>query len=328
MAASVTTRTQVPAEVNNFYDKNLLLRALPLFLHNRWGRVKSIPTKAGTGTVKFRRYSNLTAATTPLTEGVTPNGSQLSTTEVQVTYAQYGDYVTISDVLEWETPDDLMKNESLMDTSDLQGDQAADTLDQVTRDVLVAGTNLFLPSAYTNRNQITSSDVISTTLLDKIERNLLENNARPITEMINPTDKVNTTPIPACFVAIIHPRVYYVLKGLTGFTRVEKYSAQMGILPGEVGSYSMFRFVMSSNAKKFAGGGSGGVDVYATLILAREAYGTTEVAGHAMETIIHPLGSAGSADALNQRQTMGWKATFAALILNNAFMARLETYGS
>ena len=41
--------------------------------------------------------------------------------------------------------------------------------------------------------------------------------------------------------------------------------------------------------------------------------------------IVKPKGSAGSADPLNQRSTVGWKATKTACILTQAFMVRVET---
>jgi len=46
-----------------------------------------------------------------------------------------------------------------------------------------------------------------------------------------------------------------------------------------------------------------------------------------VKNIIKPLGSAGTADPLNQRATSGWKATFVAKILNNAFMTRIVSAG-
>jgi N4-gp56 family major capsid protein len=64
--------------------------------------------------------------------------------------------------------------------------------------------------------------------------------------------------------------------------------------------------------------------VYGTLIFGAEFYAQTRVAGEAMKNIIKPLGSAGSADPLDQRQTTGWKATFVAVRLNEAFGVRIE----
>jgi hypothetical protein len=45
----------------------------------------------------------------------------------------------------------------------------------------------------------------------------------------------------------------------------------------------------------------------------------------AMRTIFKPKGSAGSADPLEQIQTAGWKAVFAAKRVNESFMVRIES---
>ncbi len=68
-----------------------------------------------------------------------------------------------------------------------------------------------------------------------------------------------------------------------------------------------------------------GCDVYATLILADNAYGTTEIAGGGLQHIVKQLGSAGTSDPLNQRASAGWKATKAAVRLVEPYMVRIET---
>lgn len=68
-----------------------------------------------------------------------------------------------------------------------------------------------------------------------------------------------------------------------------------------------------------------GRDVYSTLIFGENAYGTTEIAGGGLVHIIKQLGSAGTADPLNQRATAGWKATKAAVRLVEPYMVRIET---
>ena len=71
--------------------------------------------------------------------------------------------------------------------------------------------------------------------------------------------------------------------------------------------------------------GLAGRDVYATLVIGDNAYGTTELAGGGLQHIVKQLGSAGTADPLNQRATVGWKATKTAARLVEAFMVRIET---
>ena len=55
------------------------------------------------------------------------------------------------------------------------------------------------------------------------------------------------------------------------------------------------------------------------------AYGVTELENGGLETIIKQKGSGGTADPLEQRATIGWKGTFTAVILEDAYMVRVET---
>jgi len=315
-----TTRTQIPAEVNNFYDRTLLMRALPQFIHTKWAQTRNIPRKAGTNVIKFRRYGNLTAATTPLTEGVTPAGSQLSVTDVTATVAQYGDYVTVTDVLDYESQDPV-----LMEAAEILGDQAADTLDQLTRDVLNAGTSVsFGGSGNTATADVAAGDVLTTTLLDAALLTLKNNNTRKVSQQVDATTGIGTTPIKAAYIGIVHTSLGAKVKALTGFVSVEKYPSQTDVMEGEIGYYNEIRFVESTNGKVFTGAGTGGIDVYTVVLMGMHAYGTTAINGEALKNIVKPLGSAGTADPLDQRATSGWKATFVAKILNNNFITRIE----
>ena len=88
--AGYTTKTQIPDEVNVFYDRTLLEAAKPLLVHTKFGQVKDIPANSGTNTIKFRRYDRLATNTTPLTEGTTPAGTQLAVTDITADVLQYG----------------------------------------------------------------------------------------------------------------------------------------------------------------------------------------------------------------------------------------------
>ena len=75
-------------------------------------------------------------------------------------------------------------------------------------------------------------------------------------------------------------------------------------------------------------GGAAGVDIYSTLFLGANAYGVTKITGGGLETIVKQLGSAGTADPLNQRASVGWKATKTAERLLEQNMVRVETASS
>lgn len=82
----------------------------------------------------------------------------------------------------------------------------------------------------------------------------------------------------------------------------------------------------SDNAVIYPGeAGAQGRDVYVTLVLGADGYGTTEITGGGLEHIVKQLGSAGTADPLNQRASVGWKATKVAVRLNDAAIRRIET---
>ena len=72
-------------------------------------------------------------------------------------------------------------------------------------------------------------------------------------------------------------------------------------------------------------GGQDGVAVYSTLILGANAYGVTELENGGLEHIVKQLGSAGTADPLNQRASAGWKATKTAERLVENYMIRVES---
>ena len=314
-----TTRTQISAEVNNFYDRALLEQAIPAFVHNRWAQVRDLPAGSGTDTVKFRRYGLLSANTTALSEGVTPSGTQLSITDITATVLYYGDYVTATDKVTWESMDPI-----LTETAEQLGIQAGDSLDQLCRDVMAATTTKQYASTASSTGTITSAMKISRAEVKEAVRTLQTNNAKPVTSMVNPSTGYNTTPINRAYIGIVSEDTLYDLDDATGWTPAEKYSNKSDLMPDEVGSLAGVRFVMTTNAKVRTGEGSGGIDVHSTLIFGMYAYAQTRLAGKALMNIVKPLGSAGTADPLDQRWTSGWKATYVAKILNDAYILDLQ----
>lgn len=312
------TTTSVVTHVRSFYDRQMLEKAKPHLVHTWFGQIRDIPQNA-TDTIRFRRYGLLNAATTPLTEGQTPAGSALSVTDLNATASQYGDFVTLTDELETETEDPIV-----MEVNDILGQQAGNTFDQLCRDVLVTGSSVQYASTAVSRVTVTSTMKLNLAEIKEAVRTLKNQNASKITSMIGPNSNIDTVPVNSCFVAIVHPNTTYDLKADADFVTVENYPSQAGVMPGEVGKMDEVRFIESTNAKVFSGAGAAGIDVYATLILAANAYGVTRVAGKALQTITKPMGSGGTTDPLDQRSTHGWKGYFVTKILNDSWMVRVE----
>ena len=112
----------VTPELKAYYDRQMIRFASPKLVHGQFGQNKPIPKGSGK-TIEFRRFSPLPKALKPLTEGVTPKGNQLNVTTVESTVDQYGDYVTLSDILTLSAIDNV-----IVETQNVLGDQAGRTL--------------------------------------------------------------------------------------------------------------------------------------------------------------------------------------------------------
>lgn len=113
----------------------------------------------------------------------------------------------------------------------------------------------------------------------------------------------------------------------------QKYTSPEHMYKNEIGQIAGVRFVETTEAKVFEAGtyGTGAnaytttIPVYSTLVIGEGAYGVTDIAGGGLQTIIKQKGSGGTADPLDQRATVGWKAAKTAEILVNEYMVRIET---
>lgn len=87
---------------------------------------------------------------------------------------------------------------------------------------------------------------------------------------------------------------------------------------------SLSNAVIEPDMKIYPGDGAvGGKNVYATVIVGKNAFGTA--GDKSVQIINKSLGSAGSADPLNQRGTVGWKGYRFCKILEQSKMLRIES---
>lgn len=307
---NVTTDTGMSAELKTYYDDYLIDTASPRLVHDQFGQKRPIP-QGGGRKIEFRKVSPLPKALTALTEGVTPDGQKLTISTVEASVEQYGGYVELSDLVVMSAIDD-----NLVIAAKQLGAQAGKTLDTITREVLVGGTNVQYAEGQVDSRaalvggQESGNHYLTVDAVRRAVRTLKRNDAEPIE---------------GSYIGIIHPDVAYDLMSDPKWVNVKSYSDPDGIFEGEIGKIENVRFVETSEAKVFTGEGASGRDVYATLILGDNAYGTTEIAGGGLELIVKQLGSGGSSDPLDQRASVAWKATRAAVRLQEAYMVRIET---
>lgn len=301
---NLTTSPGLSEEMKTYYSDYLIDIALPKLVHDQFGQKHPIP-KNGGKTIQFRKYSPLPKLTTPLEEGVTPNGQSLTMTVIEATVAQYGGYVTLSDVLLLTAVDN-----NLVQATKLLGAQAGSTLDTITREVLNGGTNVIYAGDKEAREDLDETSLITVMDIKKAIRFLKNQNAEKID---------------GDWVAIIHPDISFDLTNDPAWKDVKTYCDPKDMYEGEIGKIYGCRFVETTEAKIFANAGADSRAVYSTLVLGDNAYGVTEIEGGGLKHIIKQLGSAGTADALDQRATAGWKATKVAERLVENYMIRIES---
>lgn len=336
----------LPKVTQATYHRTLLKNAKQLLVYDKFGTQYPLKQRSGM-TMVWRRYKKLAENTVPLTEGVTPAGKRLEKEEITATIKQYGDFIELTDLIEFVNFDPIVS-----EAVEKLGDQMLESHDTLYANMLSAGTNAFCVTgdygdagataptyaAYTAAVRLTVDGVLNKAACDKAINLLDRANAEKFTGQINATDKVSTYPIPASYICIIHPDIERDLRskysGMTfgeEFTPVERYAAQSNIYQGEIGRYRSIRFVATTHSKMWAGAGNTiaspaiyrndgtRYDVYSVLFLAKNAYGIVPLEGGSARTIIKP-----PTDPLNQRKTIGWKSATTLAILDDANMLRME----
>lgn len=342
--AQTTSYGDISPAVAAYSVVRMLKRAMPYLHLEKFGQVYPLPTNS-TQTAKFRRYflSGATGAagsgtgnffvpvaTTPLVEGVTPQGSKLANQDYTVTLKQYGDYVTITDVVQ-----DTHTDQVLQAATDILGESAALTVETLRFNILKAGTNLFRAGAVAARNLIVTAVAVAD--LRRVATSLNRQNAKKITQVVASSPDFNTKSVEAAYMAVCHPDLETDLRSLSGFKPVADYGPHTTPFEGEIGSFEQIRFLTSTVIAPYADLGGTAVtnslryttantacDVYPILVFGRDAYGIVPLKGKSSMTpmVVNPKPAAG--DPLAQRGTVGWKLWTETVILQQAWMAVLE----
>lgn len=311
MQLNTSANETLHTTVQNYYDGKLLMEMEKRLVFYQGGQRKTLPKGSGR-VVEFWRYEPFSAVTTPLTEGVVPDGQTLNMEKVTATVQSYGGYVATTDVLDL-TGINTQTNQLVH----LMAKQGALSVDHLVRDVISAGDNVMYMGGKSARNAVTKEDVLT---LEGIRRAVraLEKAGAP---KFNRGGK-------GYYKAIVGSDAKFSLMGDPLWEDKAKYQQAEQIENGEIGKLFGVIFIESSEARVFAGEGASGADVGATLIFGEDAYGVVDlgqVGASPVRTIVKPLGSAGSADPLDQTATVGWKVEgFTAVILNQDWIVRLE----
>lgn len=307
---NTTGQTSLSDEMKTYYSDYLIDLAEPELVHDQFAQKRPIP-KGGGKKIEFRKYSALPELTTPLTEGVTPDGQSLSVSKIEATVSQYGGFVTLSDMLVLTAIDN-----NILQATKLTASQAGRTLDTITRDILNGGTQVqYAEGAHSTRGTLVGGAASGNDYLT----------VDAIRMAVRTLERQDAPKINGYYIGIIHPDCKYDLMSDPKWQAPHEYVDTEHMYRNEIGQVYGVRFVQSSRAKVWTGAGANSADVYSTLIIGEDAYGATEIEGGGLQHIVKQLGSAGTADPIDQRATVGWKATKTAERLVEQYIVRIET---
>jgi N4-gp56 family major capsid protein len=213
--------------------------------------------------VIFTIFSELAAATSTLSETADLTPATMGDSQVTVSLAEYGNTVATTAKL---------RGTSFLDVdaaaANLIGYNAGDSMDQVVRDVLAAGTNVAYggggASAPSSRVTVQAEDIIT---------------ANDIRKQTAALRAANVATFNGYYMGYIHPDVSYDLRRETGNASWNAPHVNIdtaNIYNGEIGTFESVRFIETPRAKVFTDASNGtsttgSIDVYCTHIMGRQA---------------------------------------------------------
>ena len=246
-------------------------------------------------------------------------------------------WIGFSDQVEIEAFDPI-----LSETNSILAEQCGLSMDTLTRTALVAG----LTAAY-------SGGQSSVGALDSPAHDL---EFKDLAKNIGTLEAADARPFEnGRYVLLLHPHTYWTLMNDTVFVNLFTQESGDGsaLRTGYMGYLVNCDIYVSSNVYEYANAGAGSTtDVYYAIILGRDAFAVAgmasqmpsevDMAGNEdrtmtgkpvrpVEMIVKQVGSGGAEDPLNQRGSIGWKASHDCEVLNSAFgiaLAHVNMYSN
>jgi N4-gp56 family major capsid protein len=328
--------------------QDMLAHAQPITVLGDFGTQRQMPQNA-TDTLVFRRTLPFGASTSGTTientsryvgtpsvtptsfvlgEGATPNANTINFQDVTVTLQQYGLLYKFSSKVELlyedDVPGEMVK---------LVGETMAEVLELVRYGVLKAGSTVI----YSNGSSRASVNTpVSLNALRRAARTLESNRAKRVTSRLAPGVNFGTRAVQPAYIVFVHTDAVADIRNLPGFTKVEEYGTFKPIHDNEIGACEDFRFIKSPLLASFAAAGSAtlngclsvgaaNVDVYPFLVIGEDCWGQVALKGmNAITPRVLKSGDINHANPLGQFGYVGASTWFAAVRLNEAWMARIE----
>ena len=312
---SLNTTTSLSGQYQRHFSKQLLDHAVQTLVLNQFAKQAELPQGLGSKTIRFfRPVTAASANVQTLVEG-TPISTftDMSYTAVDVDLTQIGEAMKFTDVLGWTNLLNVLK-----DGIALMGEDCALKADDVTLASIIGGSP-------TKRYSGGAANFNALNALSAANGKFTASDA--LDAMTNLT--LNKAPrINGQYVAVVPPQIGRDLMRDADWLDVSKYSSATQLFKGEIGQLYGVRFISTTN-----GWGEAGTDdtegtretttpeIFSTIVTGRDGYGVVKLGGTSpMKPQVIISDKADKADPLNQTLIAGWKAFYAAKVLNPAWV--------
>jgi len=313
---ATSTMATLTAEARTMYIGTLIKRLLPYLPLIKDGQKVTIPKHMGL-IANFRKYASLSLATTPLTEGTTPAGNSQTVTAVTATAAQYGDFLTVADVLETVGIDD-----SVVQAMEQLGEQAGQTIHRLVQTELGSGSTARYGGAASSRVTVAAGMNMSVALIRLAVRDLENANVPKFSD--------------GFYHGVVTPGQKYDLVGDAAFQDLYRYTNTRPLMANEIGEVYGVRLWETTDLPIYPTGGAGSIPVHAAIIYGPNAFGVIDVesmgvaainseTNKGVEVFVTGLDVPSKSDPLHQRAYAGWKVLFVCKVLDALRIIRIET---
>jgi N4-gp56 family major capsid protein len=257
--------------------------------------------------VSWNFWTELSAITSTLAEGVDVDAVNVADSQVTVTPAEYGNAVILT--LRLRTDAYLIGFDQ--NIANLLNFNLVDSMDGLARTALNAPTNI----SYAVTDRTSTTFILSTDLLTIA--GVREERATLRSASVVPWDGSN-------YGAIVHPDVGYDFKAATGdgsWSSLGQYSDPASIWNDEIGLIANVRFMESPRARLQADAATGTVDAYSTYFFGQEFLAKAEpIPAH---MVVGPV-----TDKLQRFSSLGWHAYVAWTVFRQASIRIIKTASS
>lgn len=316
MATKLQTYT-TPSDAGNnrltnenaeFYQRVMLDALYNSVVFMPYGKKYPIPKNAG-ATTSWRRLEMPAVTSTALTEGITPDGIDLTVNKVSATVQQFGTWTKITDLLDMTGKDPLVT-----EVSSMFGDHAGLSMDIVIRDIIAAGTNTQFANSRASRATLAAGDVLTTTEIQKARATMVKNNVK---KLKLPNGQMG-------YLAFVHPDSATTIFNLQEWKDQNTYVDVKNREAGIVGQMYGIYFMEANTAPTFTNGGAGSnLAGKSMIIIGAEAFGVPDIAGSSKpEIMVFTEGS--TENPMGLYSTVAWKSTFTCARLNELSILRCE----